>query len=129
MKCNKRDKDGMYVNEPCDTCGNREVIFSGVDTTTKFGSWLFNDEHRETTVFAHNMKAYDGVFLLDNLLQNGLRPAKIIYNGTKIMYMEIQRGLNIRVLDSLNFLPMEIKQIARGIRISRAKKGQISTCI
>lgn len=121
--CNKRNKGGSYAAQPCDTCGVREVVFSGDDTSEKFGKWLFSDQHRDSTVLAHNMKGYDGVFLLEYLLNHGLRPQKIIYNGTKIMYMHVQRGLNMRIIDSLNFLPMSLRSLPETLDLTELKKG------
>ncbi|MES9881304.1 MAG: DNA polymerase, partial [Sedimenticola sp.] len=69
------------------------------------------------------MKGYDGVFLLEYLLGSGLRPHKIIYNGSKIQYMHIQNGLNIRLLDSLNFLPMPLSSLPTAFGLKELKKG------
>ena len=39
------------------------------------------------------------------------------------MYMEVGRGLNMRVLDSLNFLPMKLATLPKALRLSELKKG------
>jgi hypothetical protein len=57
------------------------------------------------------MKGYDGYFLLEYLIDQSMRPDKIIYNGSKIMYMEVGKNLHITVLDSLNFLPMKLSAL------------------
>ena len=43
-------------------------------------------------------------FLLLYLKENSVTP-KVLFNGSKSMYVHIQRGLDIRVLDLLNFKP------------------------
>ena len=123
-QCNKYDRNEQtFVKQPCDTCGQREVVFEGDNVAEEFGEWLFNIQHVDCTVLSHNGKAYDNVFLLEYLLENSVRPAKIIYSGSKIMYMEIGKGLNIRVLDSLNFLPMKLASLPKAFDLTELKKG------
>ena len=74
-------------------------------------------------VVAYNMKGYDGYFLLGYLIDQSKRPDKIIYNGSKIMYMTVERGLHIRVIDSLNFLPMKLSALPKAFGINELKKG------
>ena len=52
-----------------------------------------------------------------------MRPSKVIYNGSKIMYMEVARGLNIRVLDSLNFIPMKLAALPKTFGLTELCKG------
>jgi len=100
--------DEEYEGPPCkDTCGFREVVFKGNDTPDQFGAWLFSDHHKYFTAVAHNMKGYDGVYILNYLIEQSIRSSKIIYNGSKIMYMHVERGLNIRIIES-QFLSYEI---------------------
>ena len=51
---------------------------------------------------------YDGVFLMEYLVNHSIRPSKVIKMGSEIMYMEVAKGQHIRVLDSLNFLPIKL---------------------
>lgn len=44
-------------------------------------------------------------FLKDHLIRNGIQH-KVLFNGSKIMSITIQNGLDMHVVDSLNFLPM-----------------------
>ena len=69
------------------------------------------------------MKSYDGYFLLEYLIANSIRPQNIIYNGSKIMSMSVGSGLNIRVLDSLNFLPMKLAALPGSFGLTELKKG------
>ena len=100
-RCEDRDA-------PCQGCGLREVIFEGQDTSRMFGKWLFSSKHKYFKTVCHNMKGYDGYFLLEYLIDQSMRPDKIIYNGSKIMYMTVEKDLHIKVIDSLNFLPMKL---------------------
>jgi hypothetical protein len=114
-ECNHLDKKlGVYIQEPCDdTCGFRHVKFEGDDTTTTFGLWLFSTQHKGFTAVAQNMKGYNGIFLMEYLIENSIRPQNVIYSGSKIMYMYVASGLSIRVIDSLNFLPMRLAALKK----------------
>ena len=49
----------------------------------------------------------------------------IIYSGAKINYMHIERGLNIRIIDSLNFLPTKLKNLPKAFGLDgEIKKGE-----
>jgi hypothetical protein len=124
-ECNHKDKTlGVYTQEPCDdTCGFRHVKFEGDDTTTTFGRWLFSVQHKGFTAVAHNMKGYDGIFLMEYLIENSIRPQNVIYSGSKIMYMYVASGLSIRVIDSLNFLPMRLAALPKAFDLKELSKG------
>ena len=126
-RCDEYDNIDLHENEddgPCPgKCGFREVIFEGADTAEKFGQWLLTDQHKYFKVVAHNMKGYDGYFLLEYLINQSIRPDKIIYNGSKIMYMAVEEDLHIKVIDSLNFLPMKLSQSPRAFGLHELKKG------
>ncbi len=124
-RCDECDNsDGEKDEGPCPgKCGFREVTFRGTDTAEKFGQWLFSDQHRYFKAVAHNMKGYDGYFLLEYLIDHSVRPDKIIYSGSKIMYMTIERDLHIKVIDSLNFLPMKLSALPKAFGLKELKKG------
>ena len=126
-RCKECDNFDLHENEdpgPCPgKCGFREVIFEGTDTTEKFGQWLFTDQHEYFKVVAHNMKGYDGYFILEYLIDQSIRPAKIIYNGSKIMYMTVEKNLHIQVIDSLSFLPMKLSALPEAFDLQELKKG------
>ena len=121
--CNRLDaKSGEYSGEPCDGCTKREVIFSGPDTQKIFGEWLYTKERSQFTAIAHNGKSYDNYFLLSYLLQNGSVP-KLVYNGSKIMLMHLEKGCDIRVLDSANFLLMRLAALPKAFGLKELAKG------
>ena len=124
VDCNAlNDKGTSYDRPPCHGCGSRERIFEGPNTARQFGEYLFDDQHRAFTVLAHNLKGYDGYFILEYLLDQSIFPEKIIYSGSKIMYMSVGRGLDIRLLDSLNFLPMKLAALPKAFGLQELKKG------
>ena len=122
-RCEDCDNTGLWDNEdegPClGKCGFREVTFEGADTAEKFEEWLFTDQHEHFKV----MKGYDGYFLLEYLIDQSMRPDKIIYNGSKIVYMTVERSLHIKVIDSVNFLPMKLSALPKAFGLEELKKG------
>ena len=99
------------------------MIFQGENTNREVGSFLFNEHHKGATVIAHNMRGYDGYFLLNYLIQQSIQPNNIVYNGSKIMFMTIGKGLDMKVIDSLNFLPMKLSQLPKSFGFTELKKG------
>jgi G:T-mismatch repair DNA endonuclease (very short patch repair protein) len=107
----------------CDGCGHRQIIVKdGENTLDKFCKWLFDKSHYGYTVIAHNMKAYDGQLLNQYIVRNGIR-AKYIYSGSKIMYMHLQNGTNIRLVDSLNFFAQSLSSLPDAFGLDGVKKG------
>ncbi|CAC5359404.1 unnamed protein product [Mytilus coruscus] len=100
----------------------RERIFRGEYAIDAFCRRVFTEQYKNGVVLSHNGSGYDNYFLIDWLISNSIRP-DIIFNGTQIMYMVVGRGLNIRVLDSLNFLPMKLSKIPKAFGLKELKKG------
>ena len=121
-KINEKEKD--WERDPCKGCGKRQVIFSGSNTKTVFCRWLMSKQHKGFTAIAHNARGYDSYFIYDYLIANSHPPDPIIFSGSKIMYMNVPSdGLNIRLLDSLNFLPMPLAQLPKSFGLVELKKG------
>ena len=95
------------------------------DTSLTFGKWLFSNHHKNLTTICHNMKGYDGYFLLEYLIDQSMRPDKIIYNGPKIMYMTVEKDLHIKVIDSLNFLPMKLSKLPEVFGLKELRIGLV----
>jgi G:T-mismatch repair DNA endonuclease (very short patch repair protein) len=122
--CNHFDKENKcFSKNPCEeTCGFREVVFRGENVQKQFGQWLFSEQNKNYTVMAHNMKGYDGYFLLEYLIANSIVP-QVIYSGSKLMYIQVANELNIRIIDSYNFLPTKLSQLPKAFDLQELKKG------
>ena len=57
------------------------------------------------------------------MLENSITPEPIIFSGSKIMYMKVGRSLNLRFIDSLNFLPMPLANFPKCFELKELKKG------
>ena len=96
----------------------KEYIHNSID---EFCKGFLNDKFKGYTFIAHNSKGYDSHFILKWLIDQGIKPY-CIYNGAKIMFMEIPK-LSIRFIDSLNFLQMPLKSFPKTFGVSELKKG------
>ena len=100
------------------------MIFKGSNTQQDFCKWLINKQHKDFTAITHNARGYDSYFIYDYLIENSHTPHPLIFSGSKIMCMSVPTGgLNIRFLDSLNFLPMPLAQLPKSFGLEELKKG------
>ncbi len=110
--------DGSLREQGCEEIGIGENIQNQV------GDFLFAPKFRDSVIVAHNMRAYDGCFLLRYVIENGYKPCSVILNGMKMMTWVIPK-FNIRIVDSLNFLPMTLADMpeAFDLSVDNFKKG------
>ena len=118
LQCTGRDKPCLSTEQ----CGIRGVCFEGSDTAHQFCSWLFQKKHQHYVARAHNARAYDAIFILAWLFDNGLYP-ECIYSGAKIMHIHVKKGLDISIIDSLNFLPLPLADLPKAFGLTELKKG------
>jgi len=74
--CRKRDFEAV-----CGRCGNPERIFEGEDCVNEFCRFLFNKNMKNTIAIAHNAKGFDSHFIMQYLLEKGIREPKVIARG------------------------------------------------
>ena len=98
-----------------------EIMFKGPNTRDDFCNWLFTEEHEGVRCIAHNLKAYDGYFILQYLYNQIILP-ELLLNGTKIMSITVP-SLNIKFIDSLNFIPMALACFPKTFGLNELKKG------
>jgi hypothetical protein len=91
--------------------------------SSEVGHFLFSKQFSGYTIIAHNMKGFDGCFLLRYLLEHNFE-IKVIANGLKLTSISVP-SLNIRLIDSLNFFQMSLSGIvsAMGLENSVSSKG------
>jgi hypothetical protein len=71
------------------------------DPMQAFCRWLFSNDHRGAKVFAHNLKGYDGQFILSYCQANNIK-FSTIGGATKVMQIYIP-DLALTFVDSLNY--------------------------
>ena len=110
--------------------GNHQEIFkndSRRNCSEKFCDWVFRDRcgfqdiEQPLILVAHYLKGYDGYFVLRYLNNNNLLP-HIILTGSKIMLLDVE-SLNIKFIDSINFLPMPLSRFPATFNLAELKKG------
>lgn len=103
-----------------DEKGN-EKVFRGPATRDEFCDWLFSEDHSGVICIAHNLKGYDAYFILQYLYENKILP-NIILNGAKVMSIEVPE-VNIKFIDSLNFLAMPLSMFPKAFGLTQLSKG------
>ncbi|KAE9522228.1 hypothetical protein AGLY_017373 [Aphis glycines] len=96
----------------------KKIMF---DTNEEFCNHIISKEYKGYTFIAHYAKGYDSQFILKYLVDNTLDPFTI-YNGTKLMLLEI-KNLNIRIIDSSNFIQGPLSSFPKTFGLKELKKG------
>ena len=78
-----------------------ERVFNNVD---EFCKWVFTKQHKGYTVIAHYGKGYDFQFVQEWLVAHTkTAKPKVIFNGQKILQLEVKKDYNIRFIYSISF--------------------------
>lgn len=112
----------------CAVCGPIEHRFYGDECVREFNDYLIDNlspiacrKKAQIDVYAHNLKGYDGKFVLRDLMEQSLDDLDIILSGSKIL--RIKCG-NIRFADSLNFFQQRLADLPKSFGFEdKAKKG------
>jgi len=88
-----------------------------------FCKWIFQEKHKNYTLIAHNGRGYDYQFIMRWLYRHTTYKPYCVYAGSKIMTFSVKQELNIRFVDSLNFLTMPLEQFPKTFGITELKKG------
>lgn len=91
------------------------------DTNEAFCKHVISKKYKGYTFIAHYAKGYDAQFILKYLVDNTLKPFTI-YNGTKLMLLEI-KNLNIKIIDSSNFIHGPLSSFPKTFGLKELKKG------
>jgi len=83
--------------------------------------FCFQKKFKGSTVIAHNLRGFDGCFLLRYCVENNIKPNNIITDGTKITYLYIAT-LQIKLIDSLNLIPLSLAQFSAAFGLEESEK-------
>lgn len=126
--------------DACANCGpDRKKTFVGDNALEDFCGWLFRKAHKKYTAIAHNSRGFDAQFILDFLHQKKCKAPKIIPKGKmfiqlhysiisthfKLSGLEIMclEAAGLRLIDSLNFLPMPLASMPKTFGEKELSKG------
>ena len=105
------------------------AVFRGKNTVKDFCKWLFTREHDKCIVMAHNFQGYDSYPILKQLNQNAI-PYDVIYNGAKCVTLTTKTKekrklfqIEIKFIDSLNFIPMALARFPKTFDQDELCKG------
>ena len=97
-----------------------ELNYSGQDCLLTFCKDLVTQFAGYTCV-AHNLKGFDGVFILRTFLENGVIPT-VICKGLKLLEIRANYA-DLRFIDSFNFLPMALSKLPDAFGLDCGNKG------
>ena len=87
-----------------------------------FCELLFGQEEKCVAI-CHNFKGYDSAFVMEWILENmttiDKKPSPLM-NGSKILSIVLR---NVKIIDSLSFLPMALEKFPKTFDIKELKKG------
>ena len=105
---------------------HEQFSFFGDSCVEQFLDWAYsltrtNNPHvkRKVICLAHNLKGYDGYFILEHCYQHCMKPQQLV-NGAKILSLTLGR---LTFLDSLSFLPMPLAAFSKAFGLTELKKG------
>ncbi len=98
-----------------------DATFSGESSLTEFFRFLTTPKFKDYTAIAHNMSGFDGLFLLREVVTHGMMP-EVIVKGQRILMMKIP-SVNVRVIDSFNFIPMGLSKLPDAFGLDCGCKG------
>ena len=117
-----RGHDEREVCSKSPDCGLRRASFFGEGCETRFCDFVFNDSFTNYSVIFHNFQGYDSYFLMNYICQHGFSPL-VLYRGSKILAANTRGRLQIRLIDSLNFLQMPLAAMPGVFGLENIKKG------
>ncbi|MEO5355451.1 MAG: DNA polymerase, partial [Magnetococcus sp. XQGC-1] len=87
------------------------------------GAFLFQTQaFKGYSIIAHNMRGFDGCFLLQYLIERNFQ-VDLICNGLKLTSVFVP-GLDIRLIDSLNFFQMSLAGIVSAMGLENVVKAK-----
>ena len=111
----------------CVVCGEREKVFYGEDCAKQFNNFVIIDIAKRAqsakgyvTCIAHNFSGYDGHFVFKDLCARNLKDPEPIFNGTKLMKLDIG---NIRFIDSLLLFQRPLADLPKMFGLEEEVKG------
>ncbi|CAG2256486.1 unnamed protein product [Mytilus edulis] len=105
----------------CKTCGRNELIFRGINTTNKFCQWLFLETITELQ-FSVIISKDTTLSPSCNTYTRTVFSRRLFQAEPKNMSIEVP-SCNIRMIDSINFLPMALSKLPKMFGIEELQKG------
>ena len=107
----------LTYDQRCEECNKKYIFYNLAD----YCDWAMRQKN--TVQIAHNLKGYDGVFILKYFLENLLpceSTPEVILTGCKILAIMHRQT---KIIDSYSFLTMALSEFPKTFGISELKKG------
>ncbi|GBM42295.1 hypothetical protein AVEN_235008-1 [Araneus ventricosus] len=88
-----------------------ETIFKAYDSLKDFCFWLFSPVHKNFTVIAHNMKGFDGQFIMAWMLEQGVAPGVIPNRWPSCTLLSISRSSTPLIFYECSYFPQTLAKI------------------
>lgn len=114
---------GVFVNQTKET--EDWVVWNneGHCILEEFCNWVFQPQHDNAVVMAHNGRGYDYYPIFRYLITQGIMPT-YIRRGTKLLCMQVQLNrCTVRFIDSLSFMQVALSQLPKMFGVSNICKG------
>lgn len=115
------DSKAKKKNVDCSYCGDTEDTFRGDACVSKFATYviqLAKETKRQVIVFAHNMRSYDGHFIIQELFKKQLLDTSVLMTGNKLLKMECS---GVRFIDSLSFFQQPLSALPKAFGLVETK--------
>lgn len=99
--------------------GQTHWEFQGRTCVQDFIICFINSKFKDYTFIAHNAGRYDSYFILPQLIKEKMR-VQVVNQGGRLLGVTLA-DLNIRFIDSLNFLPMKLSKLPHAMGFSGSK--------
>ena len=103
-------------------------VFRGKNAVRDFCNWLLVPQHHKCIVMAHNFQGYDSYPIMKYLNENAI-PYDVIHNGAKCVTLTTKQKtqnsfkIEIKFMDSLNFIPMALAKFPKTFGQDELCKG------
>jgi hypothetical protein len=117
----------IVAHKVCVDCLDKQELCNNncekicVDNNNTFCEWLFNQANY--IAIAHNARGYDSIFInewINENVNNSDSLPQFIRIGSKILSIDFR---NVKIIDSLSFLPMPLDNFAKTFNLAEMKKG------
>lgn len=108
-------------------CNRDTFIYSCDDVVDHNCNVLFTSQHSHSTVISHNQAGYDGRFIVQWCLHEGMLPSKFISQGRLLRYMEFAT-FHSRFIDLVHLCKAPLKKLSSVYNIDTLKGCSFSWC-
>lgn len=117
-EANGKDRHVVNYIVVCRCFSDEEYSFSNMED---FIQWIHGLQE-PVTLYAHNLKGYDGRMVFDYLMDKHMIPQNVMWRGSKIMQMDYGK---VTFKDTLLHLPASLAQLPKmfGLDERQFKKG------